>query len=84
MLCLYLDLTFLLFAFGGVGEFDQILSRQPRLDDEIYNQLVQRAKDEEYDVSKLHKTPQSETPPEGEEGPKDTKGIWWFKSILGK
>ncbi|BBH08587.1 temperature-induced lipocalin [Prunus dulcis] len=24
----------------------------------------------EYDVSKLHKTPQSETPPEGEEGPK--------------
>ena len=59
-----------------------ILSRKSHLDDEIYNQLVQKAKDEEYDVSKLHKTPQSDPPPE-EEGPKDTKGIWWFKSILG-
>ncbi|CAL9028196.1 unnamed protein product [Prunus brigantina] len=59
-----------------------ILSRESHLDDEIYNQLVQKAKDEEYDVSKLHKTPQSDPPPE-EEGPKDTKGIWWFKSILG-
>lgn len=70
------------FCFWGVGEFDQILSRKSHLDDEIYNQLVQKAKDEEYDVSKLHKTPQSDPPPE-EEGPKDTKGIWWFKSILG-
>ncbi|RYR30443.1 temperature-induced lipocalin-1 isoform X1 [Arachis ipaensis] len=61
-----------------------ILSRQNRLDEEIFNMLVQKAKDEGYDVSKLHKTPQSETPPEGEEGPKDTKGIWWIKSLLGK
>ncbi|XP_057967687.1 temperature-induced lipocalin-1 [Malania oleifera] len=60
-----------------------ILCRQTHLDDEIYNQLVQKAKDEGYDVSKLHKTPQTDPPPE-EEGPKDTKGIWWFKSILGK
>lgn len=61
----------------------QILSRKPHLDDEIYNELVQRAKDVGYDVSKLHKTPQSDPPPE-EEGPQDTKGIWWLKSILGK
>ncbi|KAM1508124.1 hypothetical protein ACFX10_017480 [Malus domestica] len=61
-----------------------ILSRRPHLDEEIYNQLVQRAADEGYDVSKLHKTRQSESPPEGEEGPKDTKGIWWFKSIFGR
>ena len=53
------------------------------MDDEIYNQLVQKAKDESYDVNKLHKTPQSDPPP-GEDIPKDTKGIWWIKSIFGK
>ncbi|KAL3623951.1 hypothetical protein CASFOL_032767 [Castilleja foliolosa] len=62
-----------------------ILSRQPRLDDEIYNELVEKAKKVGYDVSKLHKTPQSENPPDStEDGPKDTKGIWWIKSILGR
>lgn len=53
------------------------------MDDEIYKELVKRAKDEGYDVSKLHKTPHSNPPPEGE-GPEDTKGVWWFKSLLGK
>ncbi|KAJ1379769.1 Lipocalin/cytosolic fatty-acid binding domain [Sesbania bispinosa] len=57
--------------------------RKTHLDDETYNELVQKAKDEGYDVSKLHKTPQSDPPPE-QEGPQDTKGIWWFKSLLGK
>ncbi|TQD86135.1 hypothetical protein C1H46_028308 [Malus baccata] len=61
-----------------------ILSRKPHLAEEIYSLLVQKAKDEDYDVSKLHKTPQSETPPESEEGPKDTKGIWWIKSLFGR
>ncbi|CAN6681382.1 unnamed protein product [Malus baccata var. baccata] len=61
-----------------------ILSRRPHLDEEIYNQLLQRAADEGYDVSKLHKTRQSESPPEGDEGPKDTKGTWWFKSMFGR
>ncbi|EEF38844.1 temperature-induced lipocalin-1 [Ricinus communis] len=61
-----------------------ILCRRTHLDDEIYNQLVEKAKEEGYDVSKLHKTQQSDPPPEGEEGPKDTKGIWWIKSILGR
>ncbi|KAK7291972.1 hypothetical protein RIF29_07558 [Crotalaria pallida] len=60
-----------------------ILSRKSHLDEETYNDLVQKARDEGYDVSKLHKTPQSDTPPE-EEGPQDTKGIWWIKSLLGK
>ncbi|KAI4335581.1 hypothetical protein L6164_014216 [Bauhinia variegata] len=60
-----------------------ILCRQTHVDDEIYNSLVQKAKDEGYDVSKLHKTPQHDPPPE-EQGPQDTKGIWWFKSIFGK
>ena len=66
------------------GVWFQILSRQPRLDEDVYNQLVERAKNEGYDVSKLHKTPQTDPPPESEEAPKDTKGIWWIKSILGK
>ncbi|XVE97494.1 hypothetical protein REPUB_Repub03eG0024600 [Reevesia pubescens] len=60
-----------------------ILCRRTHMDDEIYNQLVQKAKDVGYDVSKLHKTPQSDSPPEGEETPKD-KGIWWIKSLFGK
>ncbi|KAF4349247.1 hypothetical protein G4B88_007844 [Cannabis sativa] len=61
-----------------------ILARRTHIDDEIYNQLVEKAKEEGYDVTKLHKTPQSDPPPEGEEGPKDTKGIWWIKSLFGK
>ncbi|TKY54724.1 Outer membrane lipoprotein Blc [Spatholobus suberectus] len=60
-----------------------ILSRKTHLDDETYNELVQKAKDEGYDVSKLHKIPHSD-PPAAEEGPQDTKGIWWIKSFLGK
>ncbi|TKY73095.1 Outer membrane lipoprotein Blc [Spatholobus suberectus] len=60
-----------------------ILSRKTHLDDEIYNELLQKAKDEGYDVSQLRKTPQSDPPPE-EEGPQDTKGIWWLKSLFGK
>ncbi|XP_020209829.1 temperature-induced lipocalin-1-like [Cajanus cajan] len=60
-----------------------ILSRKNHLDDEIYNELVERARNEGYDVSKLHKTPQTNPPPE-EEGPEDTKGVWWIKSLLGR
>ena len=72
----------ILFIFLVV--FPQILCRQTHLDEEIYNQLLQKATDEGYDVSKLHKTPQSDPPPSGEEGPKDTKGFWYFKSLFGK
>ncbi|KAL7590513.1 temperature-induced lipocalin-1 [Lactuca sativa] len=61
-----------------------ILCRQTHLDDEIYNQLVQKATEEGYDVSKLKKTTQTEPPPESEDAPADTKGIWWFKSLFGK
>ncbi|XP_027901736.1 temperature-induced lipocalin-1-like isoform X3 [Vigna unguiculata] len=61
-----------------------ILSRKPDLDEEIYKELVEKAKEEGYDVSKLQKTPQSDRPEEAEEGPRDTKGFWWIKSILGK
>ncbi|KAL0382948.1 UNVERIFIED_CONTAM: Temperature-induced lipocalin-1 [Sesamum calycinum] len=60
----------------------QILCRQPRLNEETYNQLVEKAEAEGYFAGKLYKTPHSDTPPE--DAPKDTKGISWFKSILGK
>ncbi|KAK2646698.1 hypothetical protein Ddye_021893 [Dipteronia dyeriana] len=76
------------YHFALIGEPSRkylwILSRKPHLDEEIYNQLVEKAISEGYDVSKLHKTPQSDTLPEVESAPQDTKGIWWIKSILGK
>ncbi|EOY29595.1 Temperature-induced lipocalin [Theobroma cacao] len=62
-----------------------ILCRQNHLDDEIYNQLVQKAEGEGYDVSKLQKTRQTDPPPEEDKtSPEDTKGIWWIQSIFGK
>ncbi|XP_018725507.2 temperature-induced lipocalin-1 [Eucalyptus grandis] len=61
---LYLDADY---HYAIVGEPSRtslfILSRQSHIDDKIYNQLVQKAVDEGYDVSKLRKTPQSKTPP---------------------
>ncbi|KAK9101786.1 hypothetical protein Sjap_019040 [Stephania japonica] len=61
----------------------KILCRQNHMDENTYNALVQRATDEGYDVSLLHRTTHTNPPPEGEEGPKDNKGIWWIKSMLG-
>ncbi|KAJ4845619.1 hypothetical protein Tsubulata_005756 [Turnera subulata] len=61
-----------------------ILSRHTHISEDIYNMLVEKAKEEGYDVSKLHRTPQSDSPPEVESAPTDTKGIWWFKSLFGK
>ncbi|RVW73620.1 Temperature-induced lipocalin-1 [Vitis vinifera] len=51
-----------------------ILCRQTHMDEEIYEMLVEKAKEVGYDVSKLRKTTQTDPPPEGE-GPQDTKGI---------
>lgn len=61
-----------------------ILCRENHLDEDIYNQLLEKATEQGYDVKKLHKTTHTNPPPETEEGPKDTKGIWWIKSIFGK
>lgn len=61
-----------------------ILCRTPHMQEDIYNLLVQKAVDEGYDVSKLHKTPQTDPPPEDEHIPKDRVGFWWIKSIFGK
>jgi apolipoprotein D and lipocalin family protein len=62
----------------------QILCRKTSIDEDVYNQLVERAKEEGYDVSKLHRTPQDDPPPESDAAPTDTKGVWWFKSLFGK
>ncbi|CAH9070434.1 unnamed protein product [Cuscuta epithymum] len=58
-----------------------ILCRSPQLDDATYNQLVEMAKNEGYDVNKLHKTPQSATPPEVQSASND-RGIQWIKSLF--
>lgn len=79
---LYLDGDY---QYALIGEptrkYLWILCRKTHLEDEIYEMLVQKAKDEGYDPSKLRKTPQSDPPPEG--GPQD-KGAWWLKSLIGK
>ncbi|KAI4379339.1 hypothetical protein MLD38_005653 [Melastoma candidum] len=81
---LYLDPDYQVALIGQPSRrYLWILSREPRLDEETYNVLVQKAVEEGYDVSKLHKTPQSENPPP-DGGPEDTKGVWWIKSLLGK
>ncbi|KAJ9548640.1 hypothetical protein OSB04_021183 [Centaurea solstitialis] len=62
----------------------KILSRRNHIDEKIYNQMVEKAKEQGYDVSKLKKTMQTDPPPETDAAPADTKGIWWIKSIFGK
>lgn len=61
----------------------QILSRKAHIDEKMYNQLVEKARNEGYDVTKLQKTHQSRTPPQADSTPQDTKGLWWIKSLLG-
>ncbi|CAM8931847.1 unnamed protein product [Rhodiola kirilowii] len=61
-----------------------ILSRKNEIDEEVYKELVEKAAEQGYDVSKLHRTPHTNPPPEGDEAPTDKTGIWWIKSIFGK
>lgn len=65
----------------------QVLSRTPELSDEVYNQLLQHASNEGYDISQLHKTQQ--IPEIGGGGISNTEntdrvGFWWLKSLFGK
>jgi apolipoprotein D and lipocalin family protein len=62
----------------------QVLSRTPELSDEIYNQLLETAKSQGYDVSKLKKTPQPEGVATEDEDKTDKKGWWWLKAAVGK
>lgn len=69
---LYLDGDY---QYALIGEptrnYLWILCRKTHLEDEIYEMLVQKAKDEGYEPSRLRKTPQSDPPPEG--GPQDNR-----------
>lgn len=60
-----------------------ILCRQAQMDEGVYNELVERAKEEGYDVSKLRRTAHPDPPPESQETPRDG-GLWWIKSLFGK
>ncbi|XP_076904739.1 temperature-induced lipocalin-1-like [Bidens hawaiensis] len=60
-----------------------ILCRDNQIDEEVYNQLLEKAKGQGYDVSKLKRKTHADPPPEGVEGQTD-KGVWWLKSIFGK
>ncbi|KAG8045093.1 hypothetical protein GUJ93_ZPchr0008g12390 [Zizania palustris] len=57
-----------------------ILCRQTQMEEEVYNQLVDKAREEGYDVEKLHRTPQDDPPPESD----GAAGAWWFSSLFGK
>ncbi|KAI3811297.1 hypothetical protein L1987_21018 [Smallanthus sonchifolius] len=78
---LYLDDDY---QYALIGQLSRKYLWSNILDEEIYDQLVERAKIEEYDVTKLKKTTQTDPPPKSKNGPVDTKGIWWIKSIFGK
>ncbi|XP_025630573.1 temperature-induced lipocalin-1-like isoform X2 [Arachis hypogaea] len=61
---LYIDQDYQNAVVGGPTKiFLWILSRKSHIDDATYKELVEKAKNEGYDVSKLRKTPQSEKPP---------------------
>ncbi|KAJ0576151.1 putative zeaxanthin epoxidase [Helianthus annuus] len=81
---LYLDEDY---TYALIGEprrkYLWILCRNTHLDEDIYNQLVEKVKEEGYDVSKLKRTPQADPPP-AENGRTDTRGVWWIKSLFGK
>lgn len=82
---LYLDEDYKYAVIGQPSRrYLWILSRESHVDEETYNSLVEKAKEQGYDVSKLHRTEHSDTPPEGEGSEQDNKGIWWLKSIFGK
>ncbi|MED6146464.1 hypothetical protein PIB30_034576 [Stylosanthes scabra] len=66
---LYIDQNYEYAVVGGPTKlFLWILSRKSHIDDATYKELVEKAKDEGYDVTKLLKTPQSETPPPLKQG----------------
>jgi len=53
------------------------------MDEAVYGELVRRAEEEGYDVSRLRRTAHPDPPPESEASPRDG-GMWWLKSLFGK
>ncbi|XP_020587963.1 temperature-induced lipocalin-1-like [Phalaenopsis equestris] len=84
---LYLDSDYTIALIGEpTRRYLWILSRTTHIDDATYNSLLEKAKEEGYDVEKLHKTPQADPPPVSDDAAssKDKKGIWWIRSLFGK
>jgi len=72
-------------------KFLWVLSRTPELSEDVYNELLDHATNEGYDVSRLQKTEQIPGVGEGEvetsvpaDGNTDKAGVWWLKSLFGK
>jgi hypothetical protein len=67
---------------------EQILSRTPELSDDVYKELVEQAKNEGYDVSKIHRTTHVKgiggEDTDDKNTPSDRVGLWWLKSLVGK
>jgi apolipoprotein D and lipocalin family protein len=65
-----------------------ILSRTTELSDDVYKELVEQAKNEGYDVSKIHRTTHVEgiggEDTDDKSTPSDRVGLWWLKSLVGK
>lgn len=65
-----------------------ILSRTTELSEDIYKELVEQAKNEGYDVSKIHRTTHVEgiggEDTDDKNTPSDHLGLWWLKSLVGK
>eukprot|EP00252_Welwitschia_mirabilis_P019534 TRINITY_DN453_c0_g1_i1.p1 TRINITY_DN453_c0_g1~~TRINITY_DN453_c0_g1_i1.p1 ORF type:complete len:191 (+),score=15.77 TRINITY_DN453_c0_g1_i1:141-713(+) len=62
-----------------------ILCREREMAEETYNELVECAREQGYDVSRLRKTQQSAAAEAEEAGAsKDKSGLWWIKSLFGK
>ncbi|CAI0394930.1 unnamed protein product [Linum tenue] len=83
---LYLDDEYQYVLVGEPRRKDLwILCRTTQMEPEVYDMLLEKGTEQGYDVSKLHKTPQANPPPpDAGEGPEDKKGLWWFKSLIGK
>jgi len=75
------SLLFLRFSEDYLLLYGQVLSRQKQLDEATYNRLLEHARQEGYDVGRLHKNTQNNDPET--EAQKD-KGFWWIKALLGK
>lgn len=59
-----------------------VLSRTPQMDEQKYEELLAKAREQGYDTSKLKKT---EHPGGVEEAAKDTdRGGWWLGALFGK
>eukprot|EP00898_Chlorokybus_atmophyticus_P003153 jgi/Chlat1/3839/Chrsp26S04063 len=79
------------YEYAVVGEpnlkYMWVLSRSPFMDDTVYAKLLEQAKEQGYDVSKLKKT-EHRSDVKDNDSAKDAaggdKGWWWLRGLFGK